>query len=541
MHPPARTPHPAPARLPARPRGRAAWCRRALLFVLALAGLLAVATPASAHLDLESTDPADGGVLKPSAAVVLTFTKPATLSGNGFSLFDARGARVPVTITGDGTTWRVRPNAALPPGRYGLTWRVVAGDAHPLTGVVRFGVAGVVGAPSAAPGRPTPVAPGKGPAASAVPAPAEHGDDHAGMPGHEAGGDPALHAAMAAGTGASTGPWEVIAAVARWASLGGIVVAVGALVVVVTTLVGSDGDVRLSERVVRIAAAVAAVGALVEGAWLLATIGTGVPWQPVAAVGLRLAGAAGLALTLRLLPRGSGGRRSHDVPVLPGDPAPGGYGPAASTSMTGGSVGGPLGTAVLPATVLPAPVRTGRVRGVPARPITAGALSALLLVSFLLDGHTAVVGPWPVVAAAALAHTAAAAVWVGGVVLLATLLLVRARAGVPTGAGELAVRFSIPATAAVVVAGLAGLALTALIIESPSDLVATPWGRVLLVKLGLVAVVALMGWANNRYALPALDAWRPHTARLLRRTVAAEAAVMVAVLLATAVLVASGM
>jgi copper transport protein len=521
-----------------RPRGRTAWYRRALLFALAVAGLLAVAAPAAAHLDLESSDPADGGVLKPSAAVVLTFTKSATLSGGGFSLFDARGARVPVTITGDGTTWQVRPNVALPPGRYGLTWRVVAGDTHPMTGVVRFGVAGAAKAP---PGRATSTpsaAPVTTPEASAPGGPA--GDDHSGMAGHGAGDDAALHAAMTGDTAASSGPWDALAALARWASLGGIVIAVGALVIVVTTLVGSDGDVRLSERVVRIAAAVAAAGALVEGLWLLATVGTGAPWQPVAAIGLRLVGAAGLALSLRLLPRGSGGRRSHDVAVLPDEPAPGGYGPVASASSGGRPVGA-LNTAVLPAPVLPAPVRVGRVRGIPSRPVTAGALSSLLLVSFLFDGHTAVVGPWPVVAAAALAHTAAAAVWVGGVVLLATLLLVRARAGVPTGAGELAVRFSIPATVAVVVAGVAGLALTALIVESPSDLVGTPWGRVLLVKLGLVAVVALMGWANNRYALPALDAWRPHTARLLRRTVAAEAAVMVAVLLATAVLVASGM
>lgn len=535
--PPDRPPRPAGP--PARPGGRSAWCRRVLLLVLALAGFLAVAAPAAAHLDIESSNPADGGVLKPGAAVVLTFNRPATLSGKGFTLFDARGARVPVSVTGEGTTWQVRPTAAPTPGRYVLTWRVVAGDAHPISGVVKFGVPGVVGAPSAAPGRPTPAPPAASPVASAVPDPAEHGDDHAGMPGHGAGDDPALHAAMTAAD-TSTGRWDLLAALARWASLGGIAVAVGALVIVVTTLVGSDGDVRLSERVVRTAAAVAAAGALVEGICLLATVGTGAPWQPVAAIGLRLAGAAGLALTLRLLPRGTGGRRSHDVAVLPGDPAPGRYGPVPGAS-SGGRLVGALDTAVLPAPVLPAPVRVGRVRGVPSSPVTAGALSSLLLVSFLFDGHTAVVGPWPVVAAAALAHTAAAAVWVGGVVLLATLLLVRARAGVPTGAGELAVRFSIPATAAVVVAGLAGLALTALIIESPSDLVDTPWGRVLLVKLALVVVVALMGWANNRYALPALDAWRPHTARLLRRTVAAEAAVMVAVLLATAVLVASGM
>jgi len=33
----------------------------------------------------------------------------------------------------------------------------------------------------------------------------------------------------------------------------------------------------------------------------------------------------------------------------------------------------------------------------------------------------------------------------------------------------------------------------------------------LLIKVGLVAVVAVMGYVNNRYALPALDPWRPAT------------------------------
>jgi copper transport protein len=179
------------------------------------------------------------------------------------------------------------------------------------------------------------------------------------------------------------------------------------------------------------------------------------------------------------------------------------------------------------------------VRGVPAHPITTTTVSVTMLASFLFDGHTATVAPKPLIAAAALAHTAAGAVWVGGVVLLATLLLVRARAGVPTGAGELAVRFSVPATAAVVIAGVAGTALTMLIIDSPADLINTPWGRILLIKLGLVTAVAIMGYVNNRYALPALDAWRPGTARLLRRTVAAEATVMIVVLLVTAILVAA--
>jgi len=173
------------------------------------------------------------------------------------------------------------------------------------------------------------------------------------------------------------------------------------------------------------------------------------------------------------------------------------------------------------------------------RPVLTAVIGTVMLVSFVFDGHTATVGPRLLIATADLAHTAAAAVWVGGVVLLAVLLLVRARAGVPTGAGELAVRFSVPATAAVVVAGLAGTVLTPLIIDAPGDLTSTPWGRIMLIKLGLVATVAVMGYVNNRYALPALDSWRPGTARFLRRTVAAEATVMIAVLLSTAILVAS--
>jgi copper transport protein len=138
-------------------------------------------------------------------------------------------------------------------------------------------------------------------------------------------------------------------------------------------------------------------------------------------------------------------------------------------------------------------------------------------------------------------HTLGASVWAGGVVLLACLLLVRARAGVPTGAGELAVRFSVPASAAAAGVAAAGAVMVLLIIDRPSDLLTTPWGRVMAVKLALVGVVALLGYANNRYAVPALDAWQPHTARMLRRTVAVEATVMVVVLLVTAVLVASGM
>ena len=190
--------------------------------------------------------------------------------------------------------------------------------------------------------------------------------------------------------------------------------------------------------------------------------------------------------------------------------------------------------------VLPYPLMAfeePRLRAVAQRRVAIIVAGALLLGSFLLDGHTASTQPWLVMAAADLAHTFAAAVWLGGVTLLAVLLLTRARAGVPTGAGELAVRFSVPATAAAATVGVAGALMLALIVDTPMDLFTTTWGRVMLVKLVAVACVALVGYLNNRYAVPALDNWQPGTARMLRRTVALEGLLMLVVLVTTAVLV----
>lgn len=478
------------------------------LSLLALVVFLApvfAASPAAAHVELASSDPADGAVLdKPAAVLTLTFSQTAKPAGSGLRIVDDSGAAVAADVaSGDGgVTWRLRPASPLGPGRYGVRWRIAAGDAHTMFGTVQFRVAGVAAA--------------AGDSKESI----ARADDSSAPALPPADSELAYPAALEAGPDAEDGPWwGIAAAVGRWVSFLGVLVAVGALVVIVTTLVGSVGDLRLSDRVVRLAAMGAAAGSLVEGAAVLSTLGVETPVAPLTAVALRLTGGLALATSFRLVVRRTGGRRGHDVPTLRGAEHRGG---GRTAQM-----------------VLTPPVVVGRVRGVPARPIAAGVGSAALLVSFLLDGHSTIVGPWPLIAAASLAHAAAAAVWVGGVVLLATLLLGRARAGVPTGAGELAVRFSIPATASVAVVGLAGAGLTVLILDSPSDLLSTPWGRALLVKLVLVTVVALLGYANNRYAVPALDAWRPDTARLLRRTVAIEGALMVAVVAVTAILVAS--
>lgn len=517
-----------------------------MLLVMAFAALLLTAAPASAHLGLGSSDPADGARLTTApASVRLVFTKPADPVGDGgLRLLDERGIALPASAVSAeaGATWILTPRRPLASGRYRLAWKVVAADAHIRTGVLRFTVTGSGAKPATT---------GPADAGAAGPAASGEADHGAGHGGHhvttlaQAGASPADREAGdddLADVGADETGWPAQAPqwlgwAGRCAGVIGVLIAVGALVVGVTTLVGSEGDVRLTGTVVRLGAALAAIGAVAETASLALTVGTAVPVSAAAAVGARFVGAVVLVTAGQLVPRRTGGRRSHDVQALPPMPS------AADAGQGPGSGRGRLRTAqlVLDRPLLAPPVQVGRVRPVVERPVPVLLAGVLLIGSFALDGHTASTGPHTVMITADLIHTTGAAVWAGGVVLLGCLLLVRARAGIPTGAGELAVRFSVPASAAAAAVGGAGAVMLTLIVEDAAQLLTTPWGRAMTAKLVLVTVVALLGYANNRYAVPALDAWQPHTARLLRRTVAVEACVMACVMAVTAVLVVSGM
>ncbi|MEU2616085.1 CopD family protein [Micromonospora sp. NPDC007271] len=59
----------------------------------------------------------------------------------------------------------------------------------------------------------------------------------------------------------------------------------------------------------------------------------------------------------------------------------------------------------------------------------------------------------------------------------------------------------------------------------------------LLIKVALVAVVALFGLYNTKHVVPRLDDRAMDTTHQLRRTVLVEALLMLAVVLATAILV----
>lgn len=494
--------------------------RNLVVMVLALLAALTCASESAAHVALSETDPADGSTVTAAVDTVsLTFTADAAPAGQGVELFDGEGQPISVgAIDGTGTPrWTVRPDVALASGDYGLRWSVAAMDAHAMTGTVRFTVS--VPAPADVS---TAVAP------APVPAAVDPGD---------AREDVAQPASIVTGTpvqmsGSLTESLDapdqrlvqLLGGGGRWLSYVGALVAVGALLVALSTLVGSRGDVVVSEVLVRAAGAVAAVGAVIEVVALVMVFGGSVPRLTLLAACLRVVGGVLMVATARLVAQRTGGRRARTIQALP-VPAAVGVGVGGDTSWQ--------------SLVPPMRVDAVRVRAVADIPPAVVTASLILLGSFVLDGHTAATQPWPVMAAADLAHTLAAAVWLGGVVLLAVLLVSRARLGIPTGAGELAVRFSVPATAAAATVGVTGSVMAVLIVDTPAELVTTSWGKVLVVKLVVVAVVAALGFFNNRYAVPALDNWRPGTARTLRRTVIVEGLIMLTVLAVTAVLVAS--
>jgi copper transport protein len=150
-----------------------------------------------------------------------------------------------------------------------------------------------------------------------------------------------------------------------------------------------------------------------------------------------------------------------------------------------------------------------------------------------LSGHSAVdAGSSWVSQLADWLHLSAASLWVGGLVQLAFVVWplepgLRRRAFL---------RFSRLATALIAVLLGAGIYLSVLRLPRVADLWSEGYGRVLLVKLGLVSLALLWGAAHHFLVRPALERGAPLFARL-PRSLAGESAVAMAILLAAAVLV----
>ncbi len=564
-------------------------CRVLVLFTaLSASAVLLSPSRAAAHTGFESSDPADGSsVVEAIGEVTITFSGVAEPTGEGFVVMDPSGTvRPPDSLSSDAAkqVWTLRFEPPLAEGVVGVRWTVQAPDAHPISGGFSFSVgpvpqssftAGTARDGTAVDGSTDAIGGSADPAQST---PTVIASESVRLDGLQSEGtrDGSQRNTQDLQAFLQHGEQSVsysvgVGVVGRVLELMGTMLAIGGLCFG-TLVVGNDhGARRPVLRVARWAALGVIVGAginlsahmaIVAGGWsemfsvaiveaaTLSTFGL--------AIGLRAwAGSLLLAtITMPQLPvERFVGRPVHRelVPagdsrlVVLGDPLR-----APATAKIGDEWPGDLWSADEPWRHDLEPSRPVMVaRSVdessataPAHrgtaPVASPASVAVvgLLASFAFDGHTATEGHRLVTAAVDMVHVAAAAVWAGGVVSFTVVLWRRYRQRVPLDVVAVALRFSVIAAAALAVAGLAGLILAAIILDSASLLWATSWGRLLLAKTAVVAVAAGIGGYNHFIVIPSMSGGGgDRRSPRLRNTVTGEALLLATVLVITAFLV----
>jgi copper transport protein len=447
---------------------------------VATAGSVLGPAPADAHAELISTEPASGEQLDVAPPqVVLRFTESVDVADDAVQVLSAGGERIDAGNPGHPNGERSSVAVDLPSlddGTYVVSWRVISSDSHPVSGAFTFGV-GDAGA-----------------ALSDTDAQALVNDARAG-----AGSDRFV--------GVSYG-------IVRFAAFAGLVVLIGGAVFVAALWPAGADDARA--RRILVGAWWVAVGATVLSIPLQATYAAGgsladafdpsiIGDELGARTGrawlIRLALLAAVAVVgRRLLRRGTGHRRE---------------------TLVAAAVG--VGVALLGTVTL-----TGHA--------VSGDLVGLAVVTDLV-------------------HLSAVSVWVGGLALLLGAVLWPTGAVDDRRAERVAARFSDVAFGAVMVIVASGVVQAWRQLGSWDALVDTSYGRLLLVKVGflllmLAAAAASRSWVRQRSrarmaslalspgpgAVAASGAGRAPLS-VLRRSVAAEVGLAVAVLAVTAALV----
>ena len=115
---------------------------RRLATVVLLSGLAvaATATPASAHAELISSDPAQGATIAtPPQQVVLTFNEPVTLGATPVAVTGPSGAAWTVGApVADGAVVTAPVQASGPAGSYSVVYEMVSKDGDTVRGAVTF-------------------------------------------------------------------------------------------------------------------------------------------------------------------------------------------------------------------------------------------------------------------------------------------------------------------------------------------------------------------------------------------------------------------
>ncbi|MEU3455169.1 copper resistance CopC family protein [Micromonospora sp. NPDC006766] len=463
-----------------------------LFAVLSLAGLTVLVgpAPAQAHAYLVRSAPADGAVLdRAPETLTLAFTEQVELSAARISLLDGDGRQWSVTglalrgedgepATDAGTEEPVTLVAGLPPlppNTYHVAWRTLSSDdLHITSGTLVFGVGRQVTAAGVA--RP-----------------------------------------------ASPGPRETVA---RALGLAGLAVLIGGAALAALHArrrgrAGSSADLALRRRLLVVAGyagVVALLAAPLQLAIQLAAAGGG-RWRLLAdqlTSGRWLLREAGTALLLaavvtaarRLGPGRPGAEAGRSAA-----PAGSGVGVGRSAATRSGTAGRPVFRAV------PGTLVVGLLGA-----LAAATGTALLGHSMGGPVRTALVGG---------VHVLAAGGWAGAVLAAVLALLPSARRVADRAAQLRALlhAFAPLAAGCLTVLLLSGLLLTGPQVATVDALLGSPYGLLLLAKLGTVGVAGLLGLRTAR---------RLRRSDLPRRGLLAEAGLLVAVLGLAGALAAAG-
>ncbi|MGH9227287.1 MAG: FixH family protein [Acidimicrobiales bacterium] len=450
-----------------------------LVAAVATAGLALGPAPAGAHAELTSTEPASGEQLDVAPEqVVLRFTESVDVADDAVEVLTAGGDRVDVADPGhpggDGSSVAVDlPD--LDDGTYVVSWRVLSSDSHPVSGAFTFGV----------------------------------GDAAADLSEADA---QALVDDAQAGAGSDRGV-GVTYGVVRFAAFAGLVALIGGAVFVAALWPAGAGDARARR--------------ILATAWWVALAAT------VLSIPLQAAYAAGGSLA-----------DAFDPSVI-GDEL---------GARTGRAWLVRLALLAVVAVVGPRLARRATERGTETLAAVVGGGLALLA-TITVTGHAMSGDLVGLAVVTDIVHLSAVSVWLGGLALLLGAVLWPS-GGVADGRAESVVaRFSDVAFGAVMVIVASGVVQAWRQLGSWDALVDTSYGRLLLVKVGFVtlmaaAAAASRSWvrqrAQARTAALALSPGPGATAvtpsgraplSVLRRSVAVEVGLAVAVLATTAALV----
>jgi copper transport protein len=477
--------------------------RTGLALVVAALGAIALAPAAAqAHASLEGTSPARGADLKTAPrAVTFRFDEPVEGNFGAVRVFDARGRRVDdnkvVHPGGRGPEVSVGVKPGLADGTYTATYRVISADSHPVSGGVVFSVG----------------KPGTGPAATV----------------------------SELLSGSSAGPvTEIAFGVARGLDYLAIALLLGGVAflllswrpaLVQTAAAGAgwpEASTAFAARARRMLALAVVLGIVAGVAGIVlqgATAGGTTFWSALdpgvvrEVLGTRFGRIWGLRVLDwivlgTVLAAGVGART---IPVLR----------PAAVGATGVAPAPYPGAAVLVALAIPA---------------------AFLAITPALAGHATTQHPVAALFPLDVVHVLAMSIWIGGLVALLFVVPAATRRLDPPERTRLLaavlVRFSPIALACVIALAATGV-LQALIDMgwSLSALTSTPFGRAVLIKVGLLAALVVLGAVNRQRVVPALrrlvdEGETPGAAgRILRRTLRGEVALLVVVLGVTSALV----